>query len=179
MVEQVVTRMTAAEFLELPESNQITELIDGEVSVSPAPLIDHQNVVLETAVILRGLIPDGRVYIAPSDVYFDDINVVQPDIFWISDKNERCIAVGRKHFRGAPDLIVEVLSSGTTRIDRKTKFNLYEKYGVREYWMVEPIEQYVEVWVRDGEKFVRLGLFEPHETFTSPLLGEIIVKQMF
>src|SRR5690606_14643564 len=108
-----VTRMTAAEFLELPESNQITELIDGEVSVSPAPLIDHQNVVLETAVILRGLIPDGRVYIAPSDVYFDDINVVQPDIFWISDKNERCIAVGRKHFRGAPDLIVEVLSSGT------------------------------------------------------------------
>lgn len=175
----VVTRMTAADFLELPESNNIIELIDGEVVVSPSPSYDRQIVVGQTYQVIIARIPDGRVLLAPMDVHLDDTNVMEPAIFWVSDKNERCILIDRKYFRSAPDLIAEVLSPGTTRIDRKQKFELYEKYGVRQYWMLEPVEQYIEVWVRDGDKFTRLGIHEAEETFHSPVLGEVEVNQLF
>ncbi len=80
--------------------------------------------------------------------------------------------------RGAPDLVIEVLSPGTARRDKKDKFSLYEKHGVREYWIIDPSEKLLEVWqLRDG-RFSRLDVFGPGDPFTSLLLGPIDVKAL-
>ncbi len=174
----VQTRMTAAEFLALPETNLPMALIDGEVIMSPSPTGPHQFLLFDVAKLIDRLIPNGRVVIAPMDVHLDELNVVQPDIMWIAE-GSNCILVEMKHFRGAPDLVVEVLSPGTARLDRKDKFHLYEKFGVREYWMVDPAEKLLEVWNRAEGRFSRLDVFGPDEKFTSPLLGVVETKAVF
>lgn len=167
MVEKF--RMTAAEFFELPESNLPVELIEGEVIMSPAPIPKHQRVSRRSVILLDSLIPDGEIFDAPIDVYFDDDNVVQPDIVWVS-ANSRCV-VTEKRLEGPPDLIVEIFSPGTERRDKKAKFDLYQKYGVREYWMMDPEEEYIEVYRHENGFFVRQGVYGPDESFESAVLG--------
>lgn len=172
-------KMTAAQFLELPETNLPTELINGEVFRMPAPQLNHQDVVLQIALFLKQRLTNGKVYVAPVDVYLDEINVVQPDVIWIGPDNKRCVSVEGKYLRGAPDLVTEVFSPGTARRDKREKFRLYQKYGVREYWMVDPQEQFIEVWYLAEGKFLLLDVYGPGETFASPLLGEVDVKNIF
>lgn len=178
MSDIVRIQMTAAEFLALPETSQPTQLIDGEVIVSPSPIPAHQRSVLKSAQVLGALIPDGEVFVSPIDVYLDDANVVQPDVLWAS-ANGKCV-IGEKYLSGPPDLIIEVLSPSTAREDRTVKFLLYEKYGVREYWIVDPAKL-VEVWVLDGGRFVRQGIYKVDETFSSAVLGgkTVVVKTIF
>lgn len=175
MTEQVESRVTATEFFQLPESNQITELLHGEIFVSPSPKINHQNIVLQVGASLRQIAPQGHVMIAPMDVYLDDSNVVQPDVFWVSDENEACIPVEGKYYKGAPDLCVEVLSPSTLRRDRTVKFLLYEQFGVREYWMIDPETATLEVWVFDGGKYTRQGIYGANAQFTASVLGGVVV----
>jgi len=165
MVEQ--TRMTAAEFFELPESNSPIELINGELVVSPTPIPNHQDAVGNTFVLLKQLarITGGKAYVAPLEVYFDEDNVPQPDVMWVSPT--RLSVVGPKRLDAPPDLIVEVLSPGTARTDKETKFRLYEKYQVREYWIVDPVHQLVDVWTLVDKKFVWQGAYGVGDTFKS------------
>jgi Uma2 family endonuclease len=163
------TRMTAAEFFELPETNQPTELIDGEVIVSPSPLYQHQFSSGRLYTLLLTLIPNGVVLYAPMDVHFDEINVVQPDILWIAE-NSQCVQIDQRLF-GPPDLIIEIFSPGTLRYDRREKYELYERFGVREYWMVDPVGQFVEVCVWANGIYRRQGVYGPDDSFTSPALG--------
>ena len=175
-----VTRITAAEFLKLPETNLPTELLDGEVIMAPAPTLDHQDVVLNLATLILKLKPGGKVVISPVDVELDEENVVQPDVMWVSPES-KCVPVQKKNYRGAPDLVAEVFSPGTARTDKSKKFKLYEKYGTREYWMADPEGQYLEVWRREGERFAPLGVFGPGEIFVSTVLGDqtINVSEVF
>ncbi|MCZ2094973.1 MAG: Uma2 family endonuclease, partial [Anaerolineae bacterium] len=78
----VQTKITADEFLQLPETNTLTELIDGEIVVAPAPRDSHQDTVFEAAKYVERIAPHGKIRLAPIDVYLDDINVVQPDVMW-------------------------------------------------------------------------------------------------
>ncbi len=174
------TRLTAAEFLTLPESNLPTELLEGEVIMAPAPTLDHQDVVLNLASIILRIKPGGKVVISPVDVKLDEENVFQPDVMWVS-ANSQCVAIQKKYYQGAPDLVIEVFSAGTARADKGKKFKLYEKYGTREYWMADPGEQYVEVWRREGDRFQQVGVFGPDEEFVSVLLGgqTIPVSEVF
>jgi Uma2 family endonuclease len=172
-------KMTAAQYLELPETNLPTELINGEVFRMPAPQLNHRDVVLQTALFLKQRITTGKVYVAPVDVYLDELNVVQPDVLWIAPDNNRCVSIDGKFLRGAPDLVIEVFSPGTARRDKRDKFRLYQKYGVREYWMIDPVEQFIEVWQLVEGKFVPLDVYGPGETFVSPLLGEVNVTSIF
>jgi Uma2 family endonuclease len=80
----VQTRMTAAEFLALPETNLPMALIDGEVIMSPSPTAPHQFALFHVAKLIDRLIPNGRVVIAPMDVHLDE-NVVRPDVMWIAE----------------------------------------------------------------------------------------------
>jgi len=172
MTDQV--KVTAAEYYELPETNDTVELINGELIVSPPPIPDHQRRVGNLYLLLRQLAPDGEVFLSPIEVYFDEENIPQPDIVWVS-ANSRCV-VTPKRLEGPPDLIVEVLSPGTERRDKKAKFELYQKFGVREYWLVHPQEQYVEVYLLENGVFVRHGVFGPDESFASPVLGGRVVE---
>lgn len=186
MVDQIKTRITASEYLQLPETNQLTELLDGlltiygEDDVSPAPVNDHQRLVRRSSCVVENLIPNGEIFTAPTDVHFDELNVVQPDIFWVAEDSQ-CVEVDGKYWYGAPDLIIEVLSPGTEYKDRGKKFRLYQKYGVREYWLISRIESFVEVYNLADEVFIQQGVYGAEDTFVSPVLGEktVDVKLIF
>jgi Uma2 family endonuclease len=166
---QTKTRLTAREFFELPETNTPEELLDGEVIMSPAPVPKHQLCVANVYDLLKGLVPDGRVFFAPVGVFLDEGNVPEPDLVWVSEGG-KC-RIGDRYLEGAPDLIVEVLSPGTALRDKTTKFRLYEQHGVNEYWLADPDAQYLEVWRLDGKKFIQQGVFGPGDTFESAVLG--------
>lgn len=170
MVDQTQERMTAAEYMSLPESNQHIELINGEVIVAPSPIDQHQAASGDLYFKLRQQVPNGAWRYAPADVYLDELNVVQPDIFWISPENSDTRLIDR-YWHGAPDLIIEILSPGTTRHDRDVKYSLYEKSGVREYWIVEAEELYIEVYVLRGGKFERQGIYGLGDQFASVALN--------
>jgi Uma2 family endonuclease len=95
--------------------------------------------------------------------------VVQPDVFWVAEESA-CVDQG-SHYAGPPDLVIEVLSPSNTENDRVTKFDLYQREGVREYWIVNPTEDYLEVYALTAGAYRRVGAFKPGMTFTSPVLA--------
>ena len=175
MTDQALARMTALEFLELPEAITPNELINGEVIVSPAPQLTHQDAVLRFGLLLNDVGQGGKVYVAPVDVYLDDLNVVQPDLPWLAE-GSACVPVEDRYLRGAPDLVIEVFSPGSVRRDRRDKFQLYQRFGVREYWMADPAERYIEVYRRENDRFVRQGVYGPEDSFVSSVLGGMTIE---
>ena len=124
----------------LPEGT-LVELIDNVLYMSPSPVYKHQKVLRQLFRLLCDSIIDtnkGEVMIAPFDVYLNETsNAVQPDIVVVLKEN-LAILNEEGHIHGVPDLLVEVLSPGNTDHDRVRKKNLYEKFGVKEYWIVDP-----------------------------------------
>ena len=114
------------------------QLINNQLVMSPAPTSQHQRVSrnifrqLDKHVESNKL---GEVFYAPVDVYLDEKNVYQPDILFIS--NER-MEILQDKVKGAPDLIVEILSPKTGKLDKTNKKDVYEQAGVKEYWIVDP-----------------------------------------
>lgn len=172
MMNQPKTRIGAHDFLELPETNTPTELIDGEVIVSPTPVPEHQRLVIRLLDLVRDLVPDGEVFVAPLSVYLDDDNVPEPDVMWVAE-NSRCKVTDR-WLEGPPDLIVEVLSPGTARADKTVKYLLYERHGVREYWLVDGAKRTIEAWTLREAHFALIGTFGIDEPFESPLLNAVV-----
>ncbi len=164
------TRLTMEEYEALPETNQIVELMNGVLIVNPPPLPLHQRVSGRFYTRLLGLIPNGELFYAPIGVYLAKGIIPEPDIVWVAE-GSRCV-VGEKHLEGPPDLVIEIFSPGSERYDRRDKFELYQRFGVREYWMVDPIAQYVEVYRYDNGAFARQGVYGPDETFKSVALGK-------
>jgi Uma2 family endonuclease len=173
------TRVTAEEFFTLPETNTPTELIDGEVIVSPTPTPKHQDSSGNIFFLFkqRAIESGGRAYAAPLEVYFDEYNIPQPDVMFLAP-DTKCV-VGDKHLIGAPDLIVEVLSPGTAKQDKRDKFLLYERHGVREYWIVDAHNESVEVYQLVEGSFTLMGTYFPGETLTSSIVGDIEVARIF
>ena len=135
------------------------ELYNGIVwCMSPAPSIWHQsvlgNVYGDIKYHLKG--KKCKVFFAPIDVKLADNVVLQPDIIVVCDLQK----LNDKRFcNGAPDLVVEALSPATQKKDLHEKYELYEKYGVREYWIVHPLDETLMVFKLVGTKFVLDGLY--------------------
>lgn len=136
-----------------PEDGKRREAIGGELYVTAAPNVRHQEVSKRLERALYGLLEDpglGTVYHAPIGVEFPATGEgVQPDIVFVS--RERKGVVTPEWVNGAPDLVVEILSPTTEARDRGLKRDLYERRGVRQYWIVDPEADAVEVWTFDGE----------------------------
>jgi Uma2 family endonuclease len=168
--------LSRAAFDALPEVAFHIEWHDGvviypnwnEATMSPSPTSDHQQVVVFTLHALLSLELGGTVVTAPMDVQLGG-RVVQPDVFWIAPDGA-CRDEGG-HYVGAPDLIVEVLSPSNTANDRVTKFDLYAAAGVREYWMANPTERYLEVYTLTGGLFRRVGAYQVTDTIPAGVLG--------
>ncbi len=174
MAEFTQEKITAADFAQLPETTTPTQLIDGEIIVSPSPKTPHQRAVLRLVMLITRLTDTGEVFIAPMDVHLDDKNVVQPDVFWVRGEGSACILKNDGYWYGAPDLVIEVISPSSLRMDKVTKFNLYEQHGVAEYWLADLETHLLEVWVRgDDGKYTRQGAYT--DSFESVLLGEVTV----
>ncbi len=175
---QTKPKMTSAEFLALPETLDRMDLLDGELEMSPAPDIGHQLIAGSLYSLIRQIMKHGMVVMAPADVQLDAHNTVQPDVLWFSPEGN-CTRKGRILI-GAPELAVEIISASSERRDRVTKFELYERHGVHEYWLADPDAQYMEVWTLTDGKYVRLGGYGDGESFTSPVLGaEIVLGALF
>ncbi|HKH43915.1 MAG TPA: Uma2 family endonuclease [Thermoanaerobaculia bacterium] len=147
-------KLTYDDYVLIPEDGQRHEILDGEHYVSPAPTPHHQGVsgALYARLWLFARQHDlGRVYSAPLDILFSIHDVAQPDLVFIS--NERARIIGDKNVQGTPDLVVEILSPSTRRRDEGIKRDLYERSGVREYWLIDPERQEVRVFRRDSSGF--------------------------
>ncbi len=174
MVDMIRTRMTAEEFLALPETTAIHELLDGEVYMAPPPMTSHQSVSGNAYFYLRTLIQQGRWFAAPTGVYLDEVNIPEPDILWLAP--DHIDKIKPRYIEGAPDLIVEILSKSTAARDKESKFHLYERHGVLEYWMVDPSNEYVEVYLLKDGVFDRTGVHDKSGSFTSSLFGDVVIQ---
>ena len=157
---------TYADYLQWPDDARY-ELIDGEaLLMSPAPLVEHQEVAGEVYYQLRNQL-DGqpcRPYIAPVDVRLpraDEADaaidtVVQPDVLVVCDPHK----IDRRGVRGAPDWVLEVLSPSTAAHDQIAKRRTYERAGVREYWLVHPGDRTLTVYVLDNGQYGRPEIYE-------------------
>lgn len=144
------------------------ELIYGRLYLSPSPSLAHQAVVVALLSRLDDLAQrsGGRVYPAPLDVHLADHSVVQPDLVYISAERLEMLS---NRVEGVPDLLIEILSPGTARRDRGEKLRLYAEAGVREFWIVDPIERQIEFLVNDGGRFaVSVPLDDRYESSALP-----------
>jgi Uma2 family endonuclease len=164
--------MTFAEYQALPEGSY--NLIDGELIVSPAPSPWHQRVqgrlfsTLDAHVRAAQL---GRVYGAPLDVVLRQEKppvVIQPDVLFLARGG--AAQVTKRWVEGPPDLVVEVVSPGNARLDMVRKLNVYGRFGVREYWLVFPELEQVQVLLQSGDGFAPPAIMEGPEILTSELL---------
>ncbi|MCW5909372.1 MAG: Uma2 family endonuclease [Chitinophagales bacterium] len=145
-------KWTYADFSFLPAELRC-EIIDQSLFMAPSPSFEHQSSsgnlfsLLHTYVKKKKL---GAVVAAPMDVVFDNNNVVQPDIIFVSQANGKII---KDVVHGVPDCLIEVVSPGYVRFDRVKKYALYEKFGVKEYWIVDPGNKLIEVFVLENKKY--------------------------
>lgn len=165
-------RKTVADFLALPEGT-LAELIDGEILMSPGPFIRHQRIVFHLAKILDAFVSErklGEVLVAPVDVHLPSADIVEPDIVFVSAANSGIL---QDWIRGVPDLLVEVLSTTRIERDRIIKRQLYARNGVPEYWIVDPDNKSVEIFVLAGFQYEPSGFFQSDEMMNSILLPDL------
>ena len=176
-------RWTYDYYLALPDDGQRYEIVDGVLYMAPAPSTGHQDSVLWIAHYLRihvKLAGLGQVYVAPVDVVLALDTVVQPDVLVVLKENFAKIT--EKRIVGAPDLVVEIASPGTSTHDRHKKYIAYASAGVPEYWIADPIAHTVEVLVLEAGAYSSLGVFSGQNTLPSvvvPGIAEVCVEQFF
>lgn len=152
---------TEAYYFALPDTNRCVELSEGRIIMPPHPTRSHQIAVEELYARFRTFVLEGNlgeVHIAPLPVRLWPGKIREPDIFFLSKEHSERAG---EQVCEVPDLIIEVLSSGTEQVDRGEKFFEYAKAGVGEYWLVDPGKQRVEVYILKG------GVYELEERYSS------------
>ena len=163
-------RLTYEDYCLLPNNGKRYEIIDGELFVTPSPLRRHQRVLANLLYYLTEFVKKhdlGEVYPAPFDVVFSEYDVVEPDILYVS--KARASVMTEKNIQGAPDLVVEVLSESTAQIDRTTKLKLYARYGVGEYWVIDPAVCSAEIYRLVPGGYELAAQLDSAQSLTSPL----------
>ncbi len=154
-METLITRQpprTIREVFEALPEGTLAQLIENQLIMSPSPTDSHQRILLIISVKIFNYLenhPLGEVRIAPYDVHLDRENVFQPDIVFISKNHLDKIEESGLH--GTPDLVIELLSPSTSKYDWNQKKAVYERVGVQEYWIVDPVTKEVQgFFLRDG-----------------------------
>ncbi len=167
---------TYDDYARLPDNGMRYEVIEGELYMSPAPRPNHQRAIVA---LLRYFLeylqqhPVGEILISPIDVNLPGLaGPVQPDLIFIT--HDRRHIVKEKFIQGTPNLIVEVLSPSNPTHDRNTKFQLYARAGVQEYWLVDCETRTIDIYVLRGQAYALLGSFGPAEEAHSELLVDFV-----
>ncbi|HJU05822.1 MAG TPA: Uma2 family endonuclease [Nitrospiraceae bacterium] len=179
MSPQPRLKLTLEDYLLFPDDGRRHELIDGDHYVTPSPNTRHQRISLKLSVTLHTFASHhrlGEVFAAPFDVILSDIDVVEPDLLFVSA--ERASIVGEVNIRGAPDLVIEILSEGTRKTDEVVKRRLYERYGVAEYWIVDPLLETIKIYRLTEGGYLRAAELsrEGHDSLTSPLFPQLVIS---
>jgi Uma2 family endonuclease len=163
-------RVTREEYLDLPDDGFLYDMIEGELHMSPSAYFEHNKVIsnflttVEVFLKISGIVG----YLAPETDLFlpDGGDVLRPDITFILEKNKRII-IG--HIHGTPDLVCEVLSDSTRQRDLGVKGDRYLFNGVKEYWILNPDDKNIQVWINRGSSWdKKFG-----ETLSSELLPDL------
>ncbi len=173
-MQNTSVKYTYSDLLTVPEDTNRYELFEGELIVTPSPIRIHQVVVKNLTYFFEGFLRTnniGELCVAPFDVYFDKDTVMQPDLIFVS--NERKFIIEQKRIVGAPDLVVEVLSERTEERDRGYKFRRYAKENVREYWIVDPEQQFIEVYENSESGYRLLGTFKGGQSIRSSIFTDL------
>lgn len=145
-MQTIVPRFTYADLRDMPEDGRRYEVVQGVLCVSPAPKTRHQRISMSLSKLL-GRAEDsgfGVALAAPTDVYLDDENGVQPDLVFV--RSDHAAIIVEDDVRGVPDLVVEILSPTTRTRDLGAKLRVYARFGVRVYWVVDPEAETVTVF---------------------------------
>ena len=174
-VATATKKLTHADYLLFPEDGKRHELIDGVHYVSPSPVLRHQAILKNLFLELGPWVRDrelGELFFAPLDVIFTDFDVVEPDLLFVRKGREEILS---DWVRGAPDLVVEILTPSTRARDERLKRDLYERCGVVEYWIVDPEAETVKVYRRSESGYGRPELLVAQEgdALASELFGEL------
>jgi Uma2 family endonuclease len=177
-------KLTYEDYVRIPEDGKRHEIIDGEHFVTAAPFIRHQRIARRLVARFEAFLsehPLGEYFFAPTDVVLSPHDIVQPDLLFIS--NEKAAIVEEKNVQGAPDLVIEILSNSTRRLDEVLKRQAYERFGAREYWILDPHRKTAQVWERTAEGLRRRAPLSAAagDVLTSPLLPglEIPLAEIF
>ena len=180
------TRFTYDDFVLFPDDGKRHEIIDGEHYVTPSPNVRHQRLVkrlmFEIERYLKANPRMGEVFPSPLDVVLSPWDVVAPDLLLVA--GDQSAIMTEKNIQGPPALVVEVLSKSTRKRDAQTKRRLFERTGVREYWLVDPELDTVQVFRPSPEgKLARVVELkaEDGDVLTTPLLPgcEIDLRALF
>jgi Uma2 family endonuclease len=161
----------AADFFQLPDGEPI-ELIRGRYVVSPCPLPRHQIIlsILSDRFLQFARKSGAIMMFAPMDVVLSDDTVLQPDLLYIAKDRANIV---KRRVEGPPDLVVEIVS-GTARRDRVEKLDLYARYGVGEYWIVDPESKLIEFLINENGRFVVQS--PANDRYQSPRLPEVEIE---
>ncbi len=169
-------RLTYVDYEALPEVAPY-QLIDGELIMTPAPTLFHQNIIGNIYQLLRPFVESNdieRVFLSPIDVRLTDTDVYQPDLIFI--QKDHVSKIGRDKLNVIPDLAVEVLSPSSAFYDLMHKKTVYAESGVAEYWIVDPKDETVEIFRQDGGRFVSDAYFKNSDVLQSPLFPGFTMK---
>ena len=165
-------KYTYEDYVKLPEGAPY-QLIGGELIMTPAPTPYHQIVSRKIMSLLIQYVEKnnlGEILYSPIDVYFSEEDVFQPDIIFIS--KERLNIIGETKIKGAPDLIIEILSPATAYYDLGRKYEVYEKNGVKEYWIVHPERKSIEIYQNQEGQFKLIQMAKEKDTVNSSLFKD-------
>ncbi|MFD2657023.1 Uma2 family endonuclease [Gracilibacillus thailandensis] len=164
------------------------ELIDGEIfNMSPASSRRHQEVLRELSTAFSVFLREREceVFFAPFDVRLlvdnkqdDEINnVVQPDLSIVCDQEK----LDDKGCNGSPDMIIEILSPSSVKLDRWKKYHLYQKAGIKEYWLIDPVNESVEIHLLVGDQYKFQGVFTKDDTISVNIITglKVVLNQIF
>lgn len=168
----ISTKFTHADLLLMPNDDKRREIVDGELYVTPSPKFRHQAILTNIlGAFLRYLEhhPIGRVIPAPMDVILSDLDVVEPDLLFVLNEHRD---IFQDWVRGAPDLVVEILSPTTASIDRGPKLKAYARFRVPQCWLVDPDRRSIEIYEFAPEGYRLSRTLGENDSVTSTLLPE-------
>jgi Uma2 family endonuclease len=169
-------RLTYEDYVALPDDGRHYELHEGELSVTPSPGLDHQKILGNLFVLLRGHVRTGRlgeVFVAPVDCILENTTIVQPDIVFV-DTARRSV-MSQRGIEGSPTLAVEIISPSTVGIDRRRKLQLYARYAVPYYWIVDPVGRTIEANQLTGEHYHEAGVLSGTTPVSLPPFPDLIL----
>lgn len=171
-------KILADDFLLIPEDGRRHELIDGNHYLHASPDTKHQRISMRLIVAIGTYLRAhrlGQLYFALLDVVLSQYDVVEPDLMYVT--NDRREIITEKNIQGPPDLLIEIVSDSTRHYDEVIKYELYERVGVSEYWLIDSVRDCVRVLRRNAAgRYEIAAELSRNETLTSPLFPTLEIQ---
>lgn len=168
--------ITYEQYAQMPDDGNRYEIVDGVLELmTPSPSVRHQKILRKISTAFdNNCKEDGEFYFAPLDVIFTPDNVLQPDFIFILKENLNIIT--EHGVEGTPDIVGEILSPSTRKKDKADKFETYQRFRVKEYWVIDPETEIMEQFVLTDNGYLLQKVYQEHETVHSSLLNCINIS---